>query len=89
MNRDSEKVIGFQFEPIRRKTKPSTDSDSSWESCYDDDEETTPAKRSGDPVDSWCKCGKGTEMATEAECFCCSELESANFFDLEGECHNF
>ena len=65
--RDRENVIGFQFDPIRRKNKPSTDADSSWESCYDDVEENTPAKRSDAPVDYWCKCGKRTEMVSIRE----------------------
>ncbi|XP_057290289.1 uncharacterized protein LOC130612978 [Hydractinia symbiolongicarpus] len=77
-----ENVVGFQFEPIRRNAKPSTDSDSSWESSDEDTDQEEVASRVDVAVSMWCKCGNCKEIPSEAECLCCCELESANIFNL-------
>ena len=78
-------VLGFQFEPLR-KIVQERDQAEAWRS-YDEDsgEELPGLVRRLAVVNSWYRCQKCDEMATEKECFCCHELESAHLYELGGK----
>ena len=75
-----DKVFGFQF--VRRIQK--NDSDSSGESCYESLDADEVRVRDI-PVEGWCKCGSCSEMPTDRENVCCSNLESTSLFELKGK----
>ena len=84
MENKSRKILGFQYEPVRRRTKnDGAKSDSSWESCYEEDSgDDNEIDRTDLGTKTWCKCGKCVSIPTTTECLCCHELESAHLFDL-------
>ena len=79
----SKAVLGFQFEPLKKKKDAE---DGSWRD-YDEDsgEEVEKETRLYASASSWCKCGECEEMQTEKECLCCSELDSAHLYQLDGK----
>ena len=90
MAEKEDKILGFQFEPCKKRTilrrdQPGEESDSSWESVdfsSDDEEANIRYARCNKPAASWCRCGQCQPMSTEEECFCCQELNSiGSLFD--------
>jgi len=85
-------ILGFQFEPLRkpkiiRGDKPGSDSDSSWTTIEESEEEVAGEMRFArcrEPVHIWCKCKNCQSMPTEDECTCCHELDSHQLFEIQG-----
>ena len=63
-----DKVLGFQFEPIRSTP---TEPDYMGKS----DEEISSRTRINENVADWCSCGNCKKMPTAIECVCCLELK--------------
>lgn len=82
MAENTNAIVGFQFKPRRCFAKATSDSDSSWESVNESDEDVESPRRKNQPVGTWCKCGNCEDMPSEEECFCCRELETAAVFEL-------
>ena len=54
-----------------------------------DEEELVHDMRKAMDLNSWCDCGECAKMATEKECLCCQELNSAQLHELGGKCFSF
>ena len=82
---ESTVVLGFQFEPIKKKRSLS---ESSWETYDSDSSEQHEDGESGPPRTDdlrWCKCYKCSIMSasgflSESECICCHEIPRSYFY---------
>ena len=81
-------VAGFQFEPMKKNRNIDN---LGWKNDDDvsDEEELVHDMRKAMDVNSWCDCGECAKMATEKECLCCQELNSAQLHELGGKCFSF
>ena len=80
MEHEERKILGFQFEPIKKKCELSKNSS--------DDEELNNEKSvilTKNDVSEWCKCENCINMQTEKEKVCCCELQAEQMFELEGK----
>ena len=88
-------VLGFQFEPIKRRVSDKNNSDSSddddggWETMSgseDPDYEDVVKSRERRVLHTseWCLCEMCVVMPQEEECVCCRELEVPQIVELAG-----
>lgn len=73
-----DKVLGFQFEPVR-----STPTEPDYVDCSDED--VPNQTRMGQNVTDWCSCGNCQNMPTAIECVCCLELQEIQSYQSNGK----
>ena len=71
-----EKLLPYQFQPMRDPSDDAEDSDG-WETVEEDsdvEERLVAETRSQREANEWCVCGNCQRMQTTLECVCCKEM---------------
>ena len=83
-------VLPYQFEPSKKISNKSGDSNDEWEDVSDDDGEVAPLEEDIEQLENrmsvlnrvdvadttqWCKCNSCSTMPVNRECLCCTEID--------------